>query len=769
MGKDDNFKISIPKLKKETNYAEWKETLFSVLGTKQLQHYLTYEVQKPTLVNLEQTAYTLTNPTLTLMVPGPELLNVLRRLPRKLVNQINNGDEFQLYLEDSENLPDMLVDLAINAEFILILNNKLYSVFTDRDDYRTARTSHVKSVEKVRSVVRSSIAYENVHLFKNANVYMAFQTVSKQFEKDLRLERESVKRRLGKLKCKNLKHYVNDFRKLLVELDHAGGDRNAEEVVSIFLNNIPNSKFLTYKTLFKGTTIEEAFEWFKDIGDKQENLREAEANNAYRDPARVRKVMTTVTSQPTQVVQVKKVTIAKRCLKCGGFGHLVKDCPNAVAVCHRCGSPDHFKRDCKVRKIFVEPVSSQDVGDLESECESIESLVVDESEMDDNDCLGFTDVQVQAVFVRKLNTKRQCHCRFQKDCLQIVLDSGASQSITGDRSILTNLRTHSTVTVTNAFGQDSIAKQQGTLRCMLSNNVLLEIPNVLFCDSVEGTLLSVQHLVTQGFEVRITNSGARLSKQGRSIISTKYNNGSYTLHSTTNFREKQMIKAYRVTTADIQHARFGHASAPYLHRLGFKISPLSFCVACGSSKLVRKKTGKKINPYTTSTFVAQKPLQKIHVDTVGPLRRSLEGHRYFLTVVDSYTRFVKVIPTKSKDRIPRLLIALLQQWQNVFGNQIKCLFSDNGTEFLNSQIKSYLEKCGIRHECSNAHQPSENGRVERHNRIISDCARTMLAAAALPLHFWHCAVVHPPTSGTSFLVKVIGTHPSNVFWGILLI
>ena len=198
----DEFKISIPKLKKETNYSEWKETVFSVLGTKQLQHFVHLDVQKPVLVNLASSTNTLRNPLLTMMLVNEEMLDVLRRLPRDLVNKINSEERLKIYLEDSDDLSDMLVDLAINAEIILILNNVLYSVYTDLEDFHKARTNHVTGVEKTRSLIRSSIAYENVHLFKDRNVFKAFQTVSKQFEKDLKIERQSVKRRLRRLKCK---------------------------------------------------------------------------------------------------------------------------------------------------------------------------------------------------------------------------------------------------------------------------------------------------------------------------------------------------------------------------------------------------------------------------------------------------------------------------------------------------------------------------------------------------------------------------------------
>ena len=239
----DGFKLQVPKLKKETNFIEWRETLESALGTKHLKRFLYYNVQKPYFVELPTSADE--NPW----------TNIHNQLPKEVKDRKAQGTFSATYDENSVTLPDMLIDLAISSSLIVIVDEALFAIYTNSDDFKKARSDWVKNVEKVRIVVRSSIAYENVHLFKHPNVYRAFATVVSQFAKETKLERIDVKRRLSKLKCYDLKTYVNDFKRLLVELDHAGGDRNSEEILTMFVDNIPNSKYLTYKTMFPGTTI----------------------------------------------------------------------------------------------------------------------------------------------------------------------------------------------------------------------------------------------------------------------------------------------------------------------------------------------------------------------------------------------------------------------------------------------------------------------------------------------------------------------------------
>jgi transposase InsO family protein len=72
------------------------------------------------------------------------------------------------------------------------------------------------------------------------------------------------------------------------------------------------------------------------------------------------------------------------------------------------------------------------------------------------------------------------------------------------------------------------------------------------------------------------------------------------------------------------------------------------------------------------------------------------------------------------------LKGFLRRAQNEFVLRIKKIRSDNGTEFKNSQIESFLEEEGIKHEFSSPYTPQQNGVVERKNRTLLDMARTML-------------------------------------------
>ena len=75
---------------------------------------------------------------------------------------------------------------------------------------------------------------------------------------------------------------------------------------------------------------------------------------------------------------------------------------------------------------------------------------------------------------------------------------------------------------------------------------------------------------------------------------------------------------------------------------------------------------------------------------------------------------------------------------------MKRLRSDNGREYCNVELQDYLKERGILFKPSARYTQEQNGRAERSNRTITECARTMLLASGLPHSLWaeavNCAV-----------------------------
>jgi len=72
----------------------------------------------------------------------------------------------------------------------------------------------------------------------------------------------------------------------------------------------------------------------------------------------------------------------------------------------------------------------------------------------------------------------------------------------------------------------------------------------------------------------------------------------------------------------------------------------------------------------------------IHVDVWGLYSlSSIHGHKYFLTIVDDYSRYTWVCPLKQKSKVVKILENFVVFIRTQFETAIKVIRSDNGTEF----------------------------------------------------------------------------------------
>jgi hypothetical protein len=78
--------------------------------------------------------------------------------------------------------------------------------------------------------------------------------------------------------------------------------------------------------------------------------------------------------------------------------------------------------------------------------------------------------------------------------------------------------------------------------------------------------------------------------------------------------------------------------------------------------------------------------------------------------------------------------------KNQTGKGIKIFRSDNGSEFVNKEVRKIFEDEGICHKKSVPYNPEQNGKAEREMRTLVESARTMLLDKKLSKEFWAEAV-----------------------------
>ena len=121
----------------------------------------------------------------------------------------------------------------------------------------------------------------------------------------------------------------------------------------------------------------------------------------------------------------------------------------------------------------------------------------------------------------------------------------------------------------------------------------------------------------------------------------------------------------------------------------------------------------KIPKYTTGSYL---PMERWNMDTIGPFPPDRFENRYVVVIIDCFTRFMGLYPSKTKDADEVAEIVLQHTGHYGVPSQI---LSDNGGEYVNNIIKELLELTGTEHIATIAHSHEENSIVERHNAEVS--------------------------------------------------
>ncbi|GKT30058.1 hypothetical protein ADUPG1_001365, partial [Aduncisulcus paluster] len=104
------------------------------------------------------------------------------------------------------------------------------------------------------------------------------------------------------------------------------------------------------------------------------------------------------------------------------------------------------------------------------------------------------------------------------------------------------------------------------------------------------------------------------------------------------------------------------------------------------------------------------------VDTVGPIMPSKAKSRYLVVMVDCFTRWTEIVPTK-RATAKAAADALISGIFGRFGLP-RCIRSDRGTQYVNGMISELYKKLGVTPHKVLPYHPQANGIVERTNQEV---------------------------------------------------
>ncbi|CAI7854480.1 unnamed protein product, partial [Closterium sp. NIES-54] len=378
-----------------------------------------------------------------------------------------------------------------------------------------------------------------------------------------------------------------------------------------------------------------------------------------------------------------------------------------------------------------------------------------------------------------------------------TLDSGASRSFFRDSTTLMPLSRPVAVSLADPSRGPVLAHSSTVLPCPAASSGLL---SGLLLPSFSTNLVSGADLQDAWVD-QFTPGGQRVthctcSRTSRHLATFTRRSGSslYTLTTAPPpvSTSGQVAASSQAHETLLWHHRLGHPSLPRLRGMASRAlvsslprslpplppGPASTCVLCVEGRQCAA-------PHSSSFPPTEAPLQTLHMDVWGPARVRGQGHeRYFLLVVDDYSRYTTVFPLRSKGEVPEVLIDWIRgarrQLSESFGSDLPVLrlHPDRGGEFSSDLLRAFGRSEGIRQTFTLPASLQQNGIAERRIGTVMDVACTSMIHAAAPHFLWPFAVQYvahqinhqprvslPETTPTLRWTRQVGDASAFRVWG----
>ncbi|KAH9659867.1 hypothetical protein KPL70_024018 [Citrus sinensis] len=289
----------------------------------------------------------------------------------------------------------------------------------------------------------------------------------------------------------------------------------------------------------------------------------------------------------------------------------------------------------------------------------------------------------------------------------------------------------------------------GSVKIKMFDGTIRSLHDMRHAPRLKRNLISLGMLDNLRYFFKSRSGGLEIRKGTELVMKRVKENGLYVLQGSSVPVLEGVSAVSEEAKTKLWHLRLGHMSIKGLQELSKqgllgedRIQQLEFCENCIFGKSHRSKFNK-------GEHMSKQVLDYAHTDLWGPAQvPSLSGGRYFMSLIDDYSRKVWIYILKTKDQALEKFKVWKSLVENQSGFKLKCLRTDNGLEFCSKEFEEYCQKHGIKRHKIVRFTLQQNGLAERMNRTLVDKTRCMLINSKLPRSFWAKAV-----NTTNYLVN----------------
>jgi transposase InsO family protein len=154
--------------------------------------------------------------------------------------------------------------------------------------------------------------------------------------------------------------------------------------------------------------------------------------------------------------------------------------------------------------------------------------------------------------------------------------------------------------------------------------------------------------------------------------------------------------------------------------VGWRRDVTRFVSHCATCNIIKRPHRKNKVPLTQQLF--GEAFERVCIDIVGPLRETVRGYKYVLTMEDCFTKWVEATPLRTLET-EEICNSIIREFISRFGCMY-VLHSDRGPQFVSQLYAALLKKLGIDKSLTTPYNPKSNGLIENFNKIMKSMMKT---------------------------------------------